>query len=118
VEQFVTVRPSISRGALPRAVLLASSVALLSLPVAAADGAPTPKTPSLEASMARIVARDLRTAIAAPAVKAAAAQGADNSSPAFFKTRVGLVVAAVMVAGTGYALYSAQHDRIHSAGKK
>lgn len=39
-------------------------------------------------------------------------------SSSFFKTRTGVVIAAVMIAGTGYALYSAQHDRIHSAGKK
>jgi hypothetical protein len=91
--------------------LLAASVALIPLPVAAADGARTPKTRNLDA-------RDLRTAVRTPAAKAAAAQDSSASSPTFFKTRVGAVVAAVMIAGTGYALYSAQHDRIHSAGKK
>ncbi len=69
--------------------------------------------------MQRIVARDLRTAGTAPAVKARAAQsGSTMQSSSFFKTRTGVVIAAVMIAGTGYALYSAQHDRIHSAGKK
>jgi len=115
----VTVRLTFSRGALPRAVLLAASVALIPLPVAAADSARTPKTRNLEASMARIVARDLRTAVTTPAVKAGAAQGSNAAqSPTFFRTRVGVVVAAVMIAGTGYALYSAQHDRIYSAGKQ
>jgi hypothetical protein len=99
-------------------VLLAASVALIPLPAVAADNAPTPKSRNLDASMARIVARDLRTAVTTPAVKARAAQGSDLSSPTFFKTRTGVIVAAVMVAGAGYALYSAQHDRIHSAGKK
>jgi hypothetical protein len=29
-----------------------------------------------------------------------------------------MIALAVVAAGTGYAIYSAQHDRIHSAGKK
>jgi hypothetical protein len=98
--------------------LLAASVALIPLPAAAADSARPPKTRNLEASMARIVARDLRTAATTPAAKVRPAQGSDKSSPTFFKSPAGIVVAAVMIAGTGYALYSTQHDRIHSAGKK
>ena len=34
---------------------------------------------------------------------------------AFFKTRTGLVVLAVMAAGTGYALYSLKEDRIRGS---
>jgi hypothetical protein len=45
-----------------------------------------------------------------------AAPGTD--SPTFFKTPTGAVVLAVMIVGVGYALYSAQHDRINSPGKK
>src|SRR6187397_3156240 len=33
-------------------------------------------------------------------------------SSSFFKTRTGVAVLAVMAVGTGYALYSAKHDRI------
>ena len=33
----------------------------------------------------------------------------------FFKTRTGLLVLAVMAAGTGYALYSVKEDRIHGS---
>lgn len=114
----MTVRLTLSRGVLPRALLLVAGVALIPLPAMAADSARPPKTRTLEASMARIVARDLRTAAATPAAKVRPAQGNDKSSPSFFRTPAGVLVAAVMIAGTGYALYSAQHDRIHSAGKK
>jgi len=41
-----------------------------------------------------------------------------GSSPGFFKTKPGIIALAVMGAGVGYALYSAQNDRIHSPGKK
>ena len=41
-----------------------------------------------------------------------------TQSPAFFKTRTGMLVVGVMAAGTGYAIYSAHHDRIHSPGKQ
>lgn len=115
----MTVRLTFSRRAVPRALLLAASVALVPLPLAAADSAPTPKTRKIDAAMQRIVERDLRTAGKAPAVKARAAQGGTApQSAGFFRTRTGVVIAAVMIAGTGYALYSAQHDRIHSAGKE
>ena len=41
-----------------------------------------------------------------------------GSSPGFFKSGPGMVAIAVMAVGTGYALYSASHDRIHSPGKQ
>ena len=34
------------------------------------------------------------------------------------RTKPGVLVLVVMIAGTGYALYSAQHDRITSPAKK
>jgi hypothetical protein len=70
----------------------------------------------------------LRTALAAVRVSPASsigrtarrAQAANPAleSPAFFKTRTGILVAGVMAAGVGYAIYSTQHDRIHSPGKQ
>ena len=114
----MTVRLTSWRGVLPRAVLLAVIIALVPLPVAASNGADA-KTPTIKASMERIVARDLNAAPASSAAVRAARQGQNpGDSPAFFKSRPGMIALAVMVAGTGYALYSAQHDRIHSAGKK
>jgi hypothetical protein len=114
----VTVRLTLWRGAFPRAMLLALGVALIPLPVAAGDTAASPKTRNLQASMARIVARDVGSTRPVAARRAEQGRVQGTQSATFFKTRTGAVIAAVMIAGTGYALYSAQHDRIHSAGKK
>ncbi|MEP6916439.1 MAG: hypothetical protein ABJC89_12370 [Acidobacteriota bacterium] len=72
---------------------------------------------TLQRTMAGIVARDLRAGRSA-AVRRAEQGNLAAQSPGFFKSRAGAVIAAVMIAGTGYALYSASHDRIHSAGKE
>lgn len=105
-----------------RAAGLVVITALLPLPAAASDTATTASasTPTVKASMERIVAREVA---ATPAKKKVAArddqQGSSaGSSPGFFKSTPGMIALAVMAAGTGYALYSAQHDRIHSPGKK
>jgi hypothetical protein len=105
-------------GALTRAVLLGLGVALIPWPAAAADSVVPPKPRTLQASMARIVARESGTA--RPAAVRAARQGSaqGSQSPGFFRTRAGAVIAAVMIAGTGYALYSTRHDRVHSPGKQ
>jgi hypothetical protein len=93
-------------------------VALVPLPVAASNGGTDAKIPTIKASMERIVARDLTSPGVASAVRPARQGQTAGGSPAFFKSRPGMVALVVMVAGTGYALYSAQHDRITSAGKK
>jgi hypothetical protein len=75
--------------------------------------------------MSKIVARDVAAAKAKPAPMRADKQatpgtqgtpGAD--SPAFFKTGPGIAVLAVMAVGAGFAIYSTQHDRIHSPAKQ
>jgi hypothetical protein len=103
----------------PRAGLLAVIIALVPLPVAAGDGGTQKKTPTIQVSMERMVARDIASAPKASAVarRTRQAQGAGNSS-GFFKTGPGMIALVVMAAGTGYALYSATHDRIHSPGKQ
>lgn len=106
------------RGALPRAVLLVVAAALVPLPVAASDTKPAPKPKTIQASMQEIVARDVAAAPARPAARRAEQDSQSKESIAFFKTKPGMIALAVMVGGVGYALYSAQHDRIHSAGKK
>jgi hypothetical protein len=103
-----------------RASSLAVITALMALPAAAADTPTKASTPTLKASMQHIVARDVA---AKPAVTAAARADRQTSSPAgstpgFFRSGPGMMAIAVMAAGTGYALYSASHDRIHSPGKK
>ena len=115
---LVTVRLTSWRGSLPRAGLLAVVIALVPLPAAASGDGTDAKTPTIKASMERIVARDLAAAPASSAVRPARQGQAPGNSPAFFKSGPGIVALVVMVAGTGYALYSAQHDRITSAGKK
>jgi hypothetical protein len=115
----VTVRLTSWRGVLPRAGLLAVIIVLVPLPVAASGDGTDAKTPTIKASMERIVARDLTDARTSSAAVRPARQGqAPGDSPAFFKSGPGIVALVVMIAGTGYALYSAQHDRITSAGKK
>lgn len=101
-----------------RAAGLVVIAALIPLPVAASDTATSPSPPTIKASMEKIVVRDVT---AKPVRKDIARddQGASaGSSPGFFKTKPGIIALAVMGAGVGYALYSAQNDRIHSPGKK
>jgi len=115
----VTVRITSWRGMAPRAGLLAVIIALVPLPVAAGDGGMQKKTPTIQVSMERMVARDIASAATSSSVARRARQGQGaGSSSGFFKTRPGMVALVVMAAGTGYALYSATHDRIHSAGKQ
>lgn len=107
------------RGALWRAVVLAIITTLSPLPVAASDALTPEKAPTIKASMETIVARDLTAAPVRPAAARSARQGpTPGSASGFFKSRAGMVALVAMVAGTGYALYSASHDRIHSAAKK
>src|SRR4051812_15585519 len=112
----MTVRAGRCRTAVSRAVWIAVMLALTPLPLLA-SGAATPKTTGIRASMERIAAREIAAPLK-PAVRAARQTQTPGGSPGFFKTRPGMVALAVMIAGTGYAVYSAQHDRIHSPGKK
>lgn len=59
----------------------------------------------------------LSRALTAPNVTRDTAQAPTTSSKAFFKTGPGLMVIAVLAAGTGYAVYSAKHDRIRGSGR-
>jgi hypothetical protein len=102
-----------------RAAGLVVIAALIPLPAAASDTATTPLPPTIKASMDKIVVRDVTAKPARKDVAREDRQGASaGSSPGFFKTKPGIIALAVMGAGVGYALYSAQNDRIHSPGKK
>jgi hypothetical protein len=115
----VTLRISSWRGILPRAGLLAAIIALVPLPLTAAEGGAQGKAPTIKRSMEQIVARDVASAPAsARVVRRARLSQSAGASEGFFKTGPGIVALAVLAAGTGYALYSASHDRIHSAGKQ
>jgi len=73
----------------------------------------------MKVAMEKIIARDVT---ATPMRKGGARESRQGSSagssPGFFKTKPGIIALVVMGAGVGYALYSAQNDRIHSPGKE
>jgi hypothetical protein len=55
----------------------------------------------------------------APATAARRDQGSSsNGMMSFFKSRPGMIALTVMAVGTGYAIYSASHDKITSPGRK
>jgi hypothetical protein len=109
---------------LRRVALVALVAALPPLPLAAAsDPAPGPSTPKMTIQSAVHAAAVKEAAVVAPAPRAKAARRADQGSSSkqstgFFRTGPGAVVLAVMAVGTGYAIYSASHDKINSPGKQ
>ena len=113
------VKITACRSCLARAGLFAMILALVPLPVAAADEAAHGKsTTNIKVSMERMVARDIASAPTASLARPARQGQAAGNSSGFFKSKPGIIALVVMAAGTGYALYSASHDRIHSPGKQ
>lgn len=115
----MTVRLTRWRGMIGRTALLAAAVALIPMPVAASGTKSAPKAPQV--SLRQVVAKEaahtpLRTSTASTAKREQDNQ--TKQSPGFFRTPAGMAALAVMAIGTGYAIYSTQHDRIHSPGKK
>jgi hypothetical protein len=110
------VNPTLWRSRAARLVALAVIAALCPLTaLAGPPGSPEKATPIRNS--AATIAAAVRLEPAAPAAQATAGAPA-TGSPAFFKTPVGVAVIAALGAGVGYALYSAQHDRVHSPGAK
>lgn len=107
-------------GRMVRALTLGIITALIPLPAAAAGDTATkaPPAPKIKASMEKIVARDVAATPARKTVVRADRQAGSTGSTGFFRTGPGMFALAVMAVGTGYALYSASHDRIHSPGKQ
>lgn len=136
----MTVRLTHWRGPLKRAVLATIVAALTPLPLFAASEAGTPpaKPQTLKAAVqtaavrnaAAVAASRNAAAVAAPrnasavsAPRAEETRRADQASTAkqsngFFRSGAGAVALAVMAVGTGYAIYSASHDKITSPAKK
>lgn len=118
----MTLRFTRWRGPWGRAIPLALAAALIALPVAAND-APTAaqptKTTTGQVSLRQVAAREaVRTPLArTTGARRATQDAAGKQSTRFFKSRAGAVALAVMVVGTGYALYSVKHDRITSPAK-
>jgi hypothetical protein len=114
----VTVRLIHWRGALARVVLLAAAATLVPIPGLASDTKDVTKPKTIQMSMQEIVKRE---AARTPATRTTAARAQTNTSkesPGFFRSGPGMVALAVMIAGTGYALYSVSHDRVHSPAAK
>jgi hypothetical protein len=105
-----------------RVVPLALVASLIALPVAASENTVTPKAKTEQVSLRQAVAK-AATSAAVNAPRAGKARRAEQSNPtrqstSWFKTKPGILALAVMVGGTGYALYSINHDRITSPAKQ
>ena len=110
------VKSWIARG--KRAIALAVVLTLAPLPVlAAAEPGPSRKVGPIRASVAKITSNKTPKVVTARSREARSAtqSGQDRS---FFRTGPGILALAVMVVGTGYAIYSTQNDRIKSPGKE
>jgi hypothetical protein len=95
---------------------LALALAAVPPPVLAEDPSPPAAKSALQASVQKITA----TITLAQSQSPSGGSQADReklASSSFFKTKVGIAVIAAMAVGTGYALYSAKHDRILSPAR-
>lgn len=113
----MTARLTHWRGA-ARAVLLAVTAALIPVPALSAETKPAANVKNIRTSMREMVAREVAKTPVTRSVKRAEQDNPSKESTAFFKSGPGIVALAVMAVGTGYALYSASHDRIHSPAKQ
>ncbi len=101
-----------------RLVALAVIIALVPLPALAGEASQSAKTPGLLASVAKLGVTERLTAPRPPTARRQQAGEGDLRSASFFKRPIGIVLLVTMAVGTGYALYSTQHDRVSSPGKK
>lgn len=93
-----------------RAVALALILAAIPLPALAGDSTKAVPAPGLKASIAK-------AATSGSAVLAQDKPQPDRAklgSTSFFKSPAGIATIIVVALGTGFAVYSANHDRIHS----
>ena len=101
--------------------MLAIAMTLVPLPLLAADRATSPPAQPIKSSIAKHAARDVLVTASKPEVRSAKQTGAQPTNPqggGFFRSPAGIACVAVLAAGTGYALYSASHDRIHSVARE
>ena len=105
---------SVWRRTCARVVAAGMTIALASVPLAAADPSAPPPI-NLKAAVAKAASTE-RLAPNTTARVQTAQQGTEIApdSKSFFKTPLGIAVIAIVGSGTIYAVYSAQHDRIHS----
>ena len=116
-------RPSVSRRVLALLVVLGVALTLVPRPLFAADRC---SSPASTRPIAASVAKAARTvALAAPAAAPGVSRQQQQKpgdelvgSSAFFTRPLGIAVLAILAAGTGYAIYSTSHDRIHSEARQ
>lgn len=101
-----------------RARVLAAGlmIVLVPWPLAAAEADRPAPAITLKTAIAKAAATE-RLASSTAAAQPAAPAGVAPESRRFFKTPLGVAVIAIVGAGTAYAIYSAQNDRIHSAAR-
>jgi hypothetical protein len=104
------------------AMVLAVALLVTALPAFAGEPQsliPAPGKVGIRVSAERAVKALAPTMKSEPAARAQATTRTETrGSWAFFRSPIGVAIVAVVGGGVGYALYSTQHDRIHSAGKK
>jgi hypothetical protein len=101
--------------------MLAIAVTAVPLPVLAADRVASLPAQPLKTSIAQHAAREVLAAASksqARSARQSAPQRGTQQSGGFFRSPAGIACVAVLAAGTGYALYSASHDRIHSVARE
>jgi hypothetical protein len=85
------------------------------MPLAAAAADSASPSIDLKAAVAKAASTErLASSPAAPAQTAQQGTAMAPESKSFFKTPLGVAVIAIVGSGTAYAVYSFQHDRIHS----
>ncbi len=95
-----------------RAVALALILAAVPLPgFAAEEPNKAAPTPGLTASIAKAAASG---SVALEQAKPQTSDRAQLGSTRFFRTPAGIATIVAVALGTGFAIYSASHDRIHS----
>ena len=116
----MTVRLTHWRGVFARAMLLVVTAALLPAPVMASETGPASKTTSTRTSLHAAVAREAAKLATTGTVVARHDEQATGTTrgSGFFKSKPGMIALVVMGIGTGYAVYSAQHDRVKSPAKQ
>ena len=109
---------SVWRRTYARVVAAGMTIALASVPLAAAAADAAPPSIDLKAAVAKAASTErLASSTTAPAQTAQQGTAMAPDSKSFFKTPIGIAVIAVVGSGTVYAVYSARHDRIHSAAR-
>jgi hypothetical protein len=96
------------------------TAALIPVPAFASETGPASKATPTRTSLQTAVAREAAKMATAVTVVRHDQQttSATTHGTSFFKSKPGMIALAVMGIGTGYALYSAQHDRVKSPAKQ